>query len=112
MNTTNNSLGRYSNGTFIALEVSLELIRALAPMVPIIERNDRDLGDQIRRAANSVALNLGEGQRSHKKNTADCTIDLSGGNSADYVPPPRLLRSTPTVVAGPDSDPYRAHGRG
>jgi len=34
----------------------------------VIERNDRDLGDQIRRAATSVSMNLAEGQRSMKGN--------------------------------------------
>jgi hypothetical protein len=41
---------RFQN-RFIALEVSLELIQALAPIVPVIERSDRALADQIRRAA-------------------------------------------------------------
>ncbi|HUS28827.1 MAG TPA: four helix bundle protein [Kofleriaceae bacterium] len=44
------------------------MIRALRPVVPVIEAQDRDLADQIRRAASSVALNLGEGQRSEKGN--------------------------------------------
>jgi four helix bundle protein len=36
--------------------------------VPAIEAHDRDLADQIKRAASSVVLNLGEGQRSEKGN--------------------------------------------
>jgi len=68
-NTNTNTNANASAGSnFIAFEVSLELIGALAPLVPIVERNDRELGDQIRRAANSVSLNLGEGQRSAKGN--------------------------------------------
>ena len=53
---------------FIALEVSYEVIASLRPIVPIIERNNRDLADQITRAASSVALNLSEGQRLTKGN--------------------------------------------
>ena len=53
---------------FIALDVSLQLIQTLRPLVPIVERSDRDLADQIRRAASSVTLNLAEGQRSAKGN--------------------------------------------
>ncbi|HEX5063251.1 MAG TPA: four helix bundle protein, partial [Kofleriaceae bacterium] len=37
-------------------------------LVPIIERSDRELGDQVRRAASSIVLNLAEGQRSAKGN--------------------------------------------
>ena len=53
---------------FIAYEVSLEAIKSLRTVVPQIERYDRDLADQIKRAASSVALNLAEGQRLTKGN--------------------------------------------
>ena len=52
----------------IAYEVSLEVIGSLRRVVPQIEAHDRDLADQIRRAASSVALNLMEGQRLTKGN--------------------------------------------
>jgi four helix bundle protein len=48
---------------FIAYEVSLELVQSLRSLVPAIEASDRDLGDQIKRAASSVVLDLAEGQR-------------------------------------------------
>jgi four helix bundle protein len=48
---------------FIAYEVSLDVIRNLRSIVPVIKKHDRDLADQLRRAATSVSLNLGEGRR-------------------------------------------------
>ncbi len=44
--------------------VVLEFIGALRPLLAQIERRDRDLGRQLRRASSSVALNLGEGMYS------------------------------------------------
>ena len=55
-------------GTFVALEVSYQLIGALREIMPAIRKNDRDLADQILRAASSVSLNIAEGQRSMKGN--------------------------------------------
>lgn len=55
-------------GTFVALEVSFGLIAALRGIMPTIRKHDRDLADQIQRAASSVALNIAEGQRSMKGN--------------------------------------------
>ena len=46
----------------VAYEVSLDVIRKLAVVVPVIAKHDRDLADQVQRAASSVALNLAEGQ--------------------------------------------------
>jgi hypothetical protein len=41
---------------------SLDLIRALRPLCEQIARSSSDLADQLRRAATSVMLNLGEGE--------------------------------------------------
>jgi four helix bundle protein len=46
----------------------LEVITSLRDVVPKIERHDRDLADQLKRAASSVVLNLAEGQRLTKGN--------------------------------------------
>lgn len=68
---------------FIAYEVSLEVIRSLRTIVRQIERQDRDLADQIKRAASSVTLNLAEGQRLTKGNKPKHFVIAHG--SANHV---------------------------
>jgi four helix bundle protein len=41
-------------------ETMIEVLRQLRPVVAQIERHDRDLGNQLRRASASVALNMAE----------------------------------------------------
>ena len=50
--------------------VILETIQMLRPMMGRIDRHDRDLGRQLRRAASSVALGVAEGMYSRGKNRA------------------------------------------
>ena len=44
--------------------VSIELIQMLRPLVERIRRRDRTLADQLVRAANSIALNIAEADKS------------------------------------------------
>jgi four helix bundle protein len=48
---------------FEALELSLSTIASLRGLLPLLRRRDPRLASQIRDAASSVALNLGEGNR-------------------------------------------------
>jgi len=45
---------------FVALDVSLELITKLQPVLALIARRDPKLADQVREAAQSNSLNLAE----------------------------------------------------
>lgn len=45
-------------------EMSFAVIEQLHPLVQAIKRRDKSLADQLQRAANSVALNLAEGEMS------------------------------------------------
>jgi len=41
-------------------ETMLDVLRMLRPVIAQIEKHDRDLGNQLRRASSSVPLNLAE----------------------------------------------------
>ena len=49
--------------SFIAYDVTKELIVSLRDVVPTIAKRNKDLADQLYRAASSVLLNLAEGQK-------------------------------------------------
>ena len=41
-------------------ELSIQLIASLVPLMPRIKQRDKDLADQLRRAASSIGLNCAE----------------------------------------------------
>src|SRR5690348_16391738 len=47
--------------TFVALELALEVIRSLRPIVRKVRKENRKIADQIVEASSSVAANVAEG---------------------------------------------------
>jgi four helix bundle protein len=55
---------------FNVIQLALEAIRVLQPVVAKIRRADRDLGEQLRRALSAVPLHIAEGNGSSGGNRA------------------------------------------
>jgi four helix bundle protein len=54
--------------SLVVVEVALAAVERLGPMVRRVAEQDRHLGDQLKRAAQSMALNLGEAAGSRAGN--------------------------------------------
>jgi four helix bundle protein len=65
---------------FVVLEVTIQAIEILRPIVAQIRRCDRDLGEQLRRALSSIALNLAEGNQSDGGNRIARFSTAAGSN--------------------------------
>jgi four helix bundle protein len=67
---------------FHTLEVALDLIHALRTPVASIQRADKSLADQIRRAASSIALNVSEARRRDGKDR-EYLFRVASGSAAE-----------------------------
>ena len=60
---------------------AIQAVQTLRPVVARIRQCDRDLGEQIRRALSSVALNIGEANRSEGGNRLSRFSTAAGSNA-------------------------------
>ncbi len=67
---------------FDALDTAVQLVAALRAPLARVQQHDRDLAGQTRRAASSVALNLGEGQRRAGADRVQC-FRIAAGSAAE-----------------------------
>jgi four helix bundle protein len=85
-------VSKFSDEQFDAKRVMLELIESLAPVEAVIRRHDRDLADQLHRAASSTLLNIGEGSRSDKGNRHK-HFSLANGSASEVKSALQLARA-------------------
>ncbi len=90
--------------------VALEMCRDVARVAKEIERHDKNLADQIRRAGTSVALNIAEGSGAYGGNRRQryhTAMGSAGEVSAcydcaeymDYIAPlAKVIRERPMIV--------------
>jgi four helix bundle protein len=84
--------------SFQVLDVALEAISVLAPVVAKIQRFDRDLADQLRRALSSIALNTAEGNRSQGGNRV-ARFSTAAGSTSESRAALRVAMAWGYVVA-------------
>ena len=69
---------------FDALEMSLKVLERLAPIEPAIRRKSAELWKQLSRAAESVALNLGEG-RARRAGDQRRHYEIAAGSASELT---------------------------
>ena len=69
---------------FIAYQVALQAMRELAGCLNSMARKDRDLEKQLRRAAQSILLNLAEGNRRRGKDRVHF-FRIAAGSAAEVL---------------------------
>ena len=91
---------------FDALEIACELATALRTPLETLRKYDKSLEDQIRRAATSVALNVGEGRRRAGRDQGHL-FRIAAGSAAEVATALRIALAW-GYLAEADLGPARA----
>ena len=67
---------------FDLYDVSLSLISALRPLLERLRQRDRDQALQLKKAANSILANIGEGSRRQGRDRLHCW-NIAAGSAAE-----------------------------
>jgi four helix bundle protein len=84
---------------FQVLEVSIEMVAAVAPVIAAIRRRDRSLADQLRRAVASVPMNIAEGNRRAGRDRLH-HFRIAAGSADEVVTGLRVAAALDGPVAG------------
>src|SRR5438034_3005158 len=87
---------------FDALEMSLKVLEALAPVETRIRRHSGELAKQMSRASESIALNLGEG-RQRRDGDKRRHFEMAAGTASEPTTALRSAAATRYIT-----DPERA----
>ena len=66
----------------VAYDVTLDLVRALRPVVVQLRAHSAEAADQVERAASSIVLNLAEGDRRHGRDPKRF-FDMAHGSASE-----------------------------
>lgn len=88
----------HTNQPLRALELSHDMLDAIAPLLGRVGQHDRSLADQLRRAAQSVTLNLAE-SAGHRAGNRRLRLESALGSAYETRACLRIARSWGYVAA-------------
>jgi four helix bundle protein len=82
-------------------EMAITIVEVLAPLMPLVQRQDRELASQLRRAASSIVLNIAESEYSDPGNRRARLFTAAGSANESRA----ALRVAVAWVTSPPCEP-------